>query len=195
MDENIKKSWANLLNPEILRSNLIVASIYITAFELLKDCIISRIRDFFTSGFDQNGWLVDEEYKTKVLSKSRSQLYASLSWLKEMSVINDSDIDRFEKIKDWRNKLAHEMVSLLHTQIVLDMGDHFHHLVDLLNKIELWWIKEVEIPTNPYWDDREIDYDKITPGSIMTLRFMLDIALASKEESEFYFKEFMKRTN
>ena len=38
----------DFLNPEILRPKLIVASIYITAFELLKSTIVERIRSFYT---------------------------------------------------------------------------------------------------------------------------------------------------
>ncbi len=55
MSEKVERSWENLLNPAVLRPNLIVASIYIAAFELLKNAIVDRIRDFYTKGFDQNG--------------------------------------------------------------------------------------------------------------------------------------------
>ncbi|MGB3478134.1 MAG: hypothetical protein WBB67_03125, partial [bacterium] len=118
MDDNVKKSWETFLNPEILRSNLIVASIYITAFEMLKDSIIDRIKNFFTHGFNENGWIVSNEYKKNVLSKDKSQLYASLLWLHEMSAINESDLEQFEAIKKRRNELAHEMSKLLQTELV-----------------------------------------------------------------------------
>ncbi|GAI34251.1 unnamed protein product, partial [marine sediment metagenome] len=81
MDDDVRISWERFLNPEILRTNLIVASLFITAFEMLKDSIIGHIRDFFTNGFDENGWIIDDKYKTEVLSKNKSPLYASLAWL------------------------------------------------------------------------------------------------------------------
>jgi hypothetical protein len=59
----------DFFNPEILRPKLIVASIYITAFELLKSTIVERIRSFYTlGGLDKD----DPEYKSKVLTRNRS---------------------------------------------------------------------------------------------------------------------------
>ncbi len=50
MDQKIQKSWENFLNPDIVRPHLITTSIYIFAFQILKDSIIGRIRDFFVMG-------------------------------------------------------------------------------------------------------------------------------------------------
>ena len=66
------------------------------------------------------------------------------------------------------------------------------NIIELLCKIEKWWILNVEIPTNPDFDGKEIDEDGIVPGPIMTLRLLPDIALGSEEESNFYYKEFIK---
>ena len=52
MDDKSKASWETFLNPETLRPNLIAASVYIAAFELLKATIVDRIKEFFTNGFD-----------------------------------------------------------------------------------------------------------------------------------------------
>ena len=64
MDEKICNSWESLLNPDVLRSNLIMAALYIAAFEVLKSTIVKRIRDFYVTGFDKSvkkdgGRLVD----------------------------------------------------------------------------------------------------------------------------------------
>jgi len=193
MDKNVKKSWENFLNPEILRSNLIIGSLYITAFEILKDCIIDRLRDFYSVGFNQDGPIIGNDYETKVLSKHNNPLFASLYWLRDLSIISDEDIDGFKLIKNRRNKLAHEMIGFLNKPIALEIIDDLKGIIELLHKIEIWWIKEVEIPTDPDLISADLNYDKIIPGSIMTLRLMLDIALGSKEESEYYFNEFSKR--
>jgi len=47
MDPNVKHSWEEFLNPEVMRSRLITASIYIAGFEAFKDAVVGRIRDFF----------------------------------------------------------------------------------------------------------------------------------------------------
>ncbi len=191
MDDNIKQSWERFLNPESLRANLVTGSLYIAAFEMLKSSIIERIRDFFSTGFNESGLIIDEKYKTTVLSLNKSPLYASLVWLKNMEAINDNDIEEFENIKKCRNEIAHEFVDFLSTGPKTDPLPLFPKMIALLSKIEKWWIVNVEIPTNPDYDGNDIDENGIIPGPIMTLRLLTDIALGSEEESKYYYK-FMK---
>ena len=195
MDENIGLSWQRFLNPEILRTNLIVASLFITAFEMLKDSIIERTRDFFVDGFDENGLIMSDNYKIKVLSLNKSPLYASLLWLKEMDVINDEDIEQFTTIKNCRNNVAHDIVQFISKGLIVEPLPLFPKMIDLLEKIEKWWILNIEIPTNPDFNRQEISATEVTPGKIITLRLLTDIALGTEEESKFYYKEFIKRKN
>ena len=103
MKEDIKKSWGNFLNPKTLRSNLIVASVFLSAFEILKECIIERPKEMHTNGFNEDGLVVNEKYKVDVLSLNKSPLYASLEWFRLRGVINQKDIDLFTEIKTCRN--------------------------------------------------------------------------------------------
>jgi len=187
MDNDIKLSWERFLNPEILRTNLIVSSLFITAFEMLKDSIIGRIRDFFIDGFNGNDWIINENYKTKVLILNKSPLYASLEWLKSINAIDEEDVVAFNKIKDCRNEIAHEITNFISKGPKIDPLPLFPNMIDLLHKIEKWWILNVEIPTNPDFDGQEIDEEGIVPGRIMTIRLLADIALGSEEESKFYY--------
>lgn len=193
MDDDTRLSWERFLSPEILRTNLIVASLFITAFEMLKDSIMGRTRAFFTDGFDEKGWIVNDKYKTQVLSLNKSPLYASLEWLKGMNVFDDDDIGEFNKIKNCRNEIAHEIADFISKSPKIDPLPLFSKMTDLLHKIEKWWILNVEIPTNPDFNGQEIDEEGIVPGKIMTLRLLTDIALGTEEESKFYYNEFVKR--
>jgi hypothetical protein len=47
MDPKVRQAWEDFLNPEVTRNRLLAASVYIAAFEALKDSIVGRIRDFF----------------------------------------------------------------------------------------------------------------------------------------------------
>lgn len=69
----------------------------------------------------------------------------------------------------------------------------FKEMVDLLRKIELWWIVGVEIPCNPEFDKQDIDVDSIVPGKIMALQLLYDIALGSEGKSKYYYDEMKKR--
>lgn len=100
MDEKVRQSWERFLNPDVLRPHLIVTSVYIFAYEILKDSIIGRIRDFFCNGFNEKGDIIDPKYQTEVLSLNKSPAYASLEWLKGMNAIDQNDITNFDKTKN-----------------------------------------------------------------------------------------------
>jgi hypothetical protein len=183
------KSWEGFLTPSVLRGKLISASIYLAAFELLNDSIIERIRTFFFSGFDQNGIIVGPDYQSEVLSRNTSPLYASVSWLLENNAIDDKDLETFESLKKLRNRVAHEMHQLVTSDSQKDYLAELSTLVALIRKIEVWWVVNIELPTNPDWDGtEEVDEDSIVPGSFMAVSLMCDIALGSEENANRYLK-------
>ena len=75
-----------------------------------------------------------------------------------------------------------------------DYDLRFAEMVELLRKIERWWIREIEIPTNLGFDDANINPDECIPGLEIGLRLLCDIALGDEETAQFYLNEF-KRTN
>jgi hypothetical protein len=192
MDKDPQESWFRFLDPEVLRPNLMLASIYIATYEILKDSIIGRLRDFFVIGFDETGELIDPDYKTEVLDKNKSPLYASLEWLKDSEAITDDDLTIFNLVKQHRNNIAHEISHMLSEGLPSDFSGRFNQMVSLLSKIERWWIVNYEIPLNPELAGKEINENEIIPGPIASLRMMIDVALGSEEQSKFYINEFKK---
>jgi hypothetical protein len=207
MDDHKKaqESWERFLNPDELRPTLMLSSIYISTFEILKDVIISRIKDFYWHGFNESGDIIDPKYQSDVLAKNSSPLYASLLWLKEAEAITDSDIELFNQIKKRRNDIAHEMFRMLSEGLPVDFAERFNDMVSLISKIEKWWIINVELETGPIVLDSEdklvevniddIDLDGIIPGPIASLRMLIDIAIGTDEQSRYYFNEFIKATH
>jgi len=193
MDKDPRVTWENFLNPDVLRPSLMLASIYIATYEILKDSVIGRIRDFFVSGFDGTKEIIDSRYTIEVLNKNKSPLYASLEWLREIEAITDDDIAMFEKVKQRRNDIAHEISQMLSEGLPADFSDRFNNMVYLLDKIERWWIVNFEIQINPDLMKLEIKKDEIVPGPIAGLRMMIDVALGSEEKSRYYFNEFLKK--
>src|SRR5689334_5920188 len=112
MKSDVQNSWENILKPEVLRMHLLIASVYIAGFESLKSAIIGRPRDFFVNGFRKGEMIVDPKYAAAVVARHRSLTYASLDWLKEMGAIDSMDIAIFNELKNCRNKLAHELLSV-----------------------------------------------------------------------------------
>lgn len=194
MERKVKQLWEDFLNPEITRPRLIAASIYIAAFDALKDSIVGRIRSFFCPGFDEYGDTIDPKYQSEVLSLNRSPVYASLEWLKKMQAIKDSDVAAFDRVKACRNTLAHRLLSMLSSEGLPSDFDHcFDDMAALLRKIEVWWITNVDIPTNPDYDSSKVDEGRIVPGSIMLMHLLMDIAFGDEDRSRFYYDEFRKR--
>jgi hypothetical protein len=184
--------WANFLKPETLKSNLINCAFYITLFESFKDYIVSSVKDFYMIGFHETGYKYNSEYSKKVLSKNKSELYASLEWFKESEVIDENDLSNFERQKKLRNKLAHDMMTCLFEN---DFDDYVENLIGLMSlrvKIEKWWIINVEIPTNSDFDNVEIDEIDVSTGSELLNKIMVDILTGKEDEANFYYNEFLK---
>ena len=169
------EKWEQLLTPAVMQERLISASLYVTAFELLKESIVGRLRSFYMVGFDLAGDVIDEKYESSVLSRNKSPLYASLDWLIENGVIDKSDLESFERIKITRNSLAHELPSLVMGGADIKHIERFQELVTLLRKIEVWWVVNLEVPTNPDFDGKEIDEEGIVPGPLLMIQIMLDV--------------------
>jgi|WetSurMetagenome_2_1015567.scaffolds.fasta_scaffold576821_1 hypothetical protein len=205
MDNHKKnqESWERFLNPDELRPTLMLASIYISTFEILKDSIISRIKNFYWMGFDEKGEIIDPKYTAEVLSRNNSLLYASLAWLKESEAIDDVDIEKFNLIKKQRNDIAHQMFRMLANGLPVEFTERFNEMVALLKKIEKWWIA-VEAETGLFnIDDHgklvdvdltEVDLNEAIPGPIVSLKMLIDIAIGPDEKSRDYFNEFIKMT-
>ncbi len=190
MDGNARQPWDQFLNPDILRANLIQASVYIAAFEILEDAIVERIYDFYVVGYRKagiSGIVSDTQYNCEVLNLNKSPIYASLQWLKNAEAIVDSDILMFTRVKQCRNKIAHEMDHILDMGLPPEFADCFGEIVLLLDKIERWWIINVEIPTSPDTVTEDINDEDVTPGGVLLVRVLLDIALGSEDASRYYY--------
>src|SRR5690348_3094171 len=187
------KSWEKFLHPETLRTNLIAISLFITAYETFKARVIEKPATFFCDGFDEHGPILGESYRSEVLSKNKSKLYASLLWIKEQGGVDQSDIDVFDSIRRHRNELAHEPLAFLASHgRDLDTST-FQLLVALLAKIEKWWVVYFELAINPEMLPDGANPDEIIPGPIWSLQLLLDVALGNEPEEGYYYRAFIQR--
>jgi hypothetical protein len=188
--ERAQRGWAKFLNPEVLRSNLIVASIFLAAYEMLRASVIDRIRSFFSNEFRDGEWIANEDYQTKCLALDKSPLRASLLWLKQMSTIDDADIARVDRIREHRNELAHDLPKFLGTADAEVNVQLLVGIYELVAKIDRWWIREVDMTTDPDFDGREVADEDITSGNMLFIQMMLRIATG--EDSGVFWEEFQK---
>jgi hypothetical protein len=188
-----RESWLKFLNPDSLRSNLISASLYLAAYEILRSSVIDQIRSFFTFGWSADeGDKVDPRYEAEVVSLAKSPLRASALWLLQQGIIDGDNLSTLDRVREHRNNIAHNLSKFVssadaHVDVAL-----FQAIYELVTKIDRWWIAEVEIPTNPDYDEREIDYDGIQSSNMIFLRVLVEIATGKPEEAEFYYRQFQE---
>ena len=190
---NTDKSWQKFLHPETLKGNLIHIALFISAFEMFKDIIIEKPKTFFSNGFNQDGLILSDSYKTEVLSKSKSPLYASLLWFKDIGAIEEEDIEIFNAIKKHRNEVTHELIGFVSDSKKEFDTEQFKNLIDLLSKIEKWWLINFEIAINPDMMPEDANIDEVIPGPIWTLQLMLDISLGGEPEEGYYYNAFNQK--
>lgn len=184
-----EKQWEQFLDPDIVRPSLFMATMFVTAFEILKNSIVDRIRGFYSNEWSEQGAVESQEYKAVVLSRHKSRVYASLNWLHENQVINDHDLIIFDQLKTTRNLLAHQLFDAVTGKTKSNHLDQYPVLVALLRKIEVWWVVNVEIATNPDYADAEIDEDGIVPGAMLSLQILMEVASGNKGLLEAWQKE------
>lgn len=185
--QEVKEKLKSVLNPDILKPSLIIYSIFITVFEILKQQVVERIKYFYVDGFVEDKLIINKKYKTEVLTRHKSALYASLDWHLEKGIISKEDIELFHDLRKQRNKLAHEMATVIfegNNDLIIK---NLEKMIKLLKKIELWWIVNVEIPTDPDINIDKVDMDHIIPGYIMLIELLLEIALNEGEEAKKYY--------
>ncbi len=181
-----------LTNPATIKKNLLVASLFVTAFEMLKSSIEDKIRGFLceVTGFNEKGEItttVTPAYREAILDrnivevtnkKSDFQIfYASCLWFKDIEAITEDDVTDLQAIRQHRNLIAHQPVRLLvddAVEVNLELLKKAH---DLLNKIDKWWILEIEIPTNGEYDaNYSIDESNVDSGMTLLLNYFMEVA-------------------
>lgn len=176
--DKIMQGWEKLLHPQTLRNNLVLASLYLAAYEILRSSVVERIQSFFTYGFAKGDDepVIDEQYD-EVKQLHRSTLLASCLWLQQNGAISPNDVVQIDAIRQHRNRIAHELPKFLSD---VDHKINLEHLTDiqrLLRKIETWWIRNVDLAINPEFDDVEVADEDIHPGSVLILNEIISIAL------------------
>jgi len=179
-----------MYNQKDLRPFLITASLYITAFELLKNSINKRIEDFFMVGAKSRNSDATQKYneemrpyRDKHKDKKDKKTYASLDWLIDVGAISEADVKKYDEVRSFRNEIAHEMLNLMSVKTAenLDkMNQHFVTMLELLRKIETYWILNVDVPCNPDFDGKEISAKDVFPGPIVAMEMLMNEALSQK---------------
>lgn len=187
-EEDAHDAWSAFLNPEMLRAKLISAGLFLVAHEMLHDSIIRHPRSFFSDIWTANdGFVPSDKYDAEVLAldpKGKSSaLRGSIAWWRKMEAIDDADEIAIRLVTDARNNLAHEMSEMISGSKPPEFSDHFAMLMGLVNKIEKWWIINVEVATDPDYGGEELHEGAIVPGSAWMMDMLTQVALGEGDEA------------
>lgn len=194
MNKNTKK-MIELLNPEVFKTSLLLTSVFIAYFENSTDYFIEQPRIFYWEGFDKDGDIISPQYKTQVLKLDNKPINASLIWFKQQGAIDDADIETFDNLRRYRNKLSHEL-----SKILLDEGleaslytENLAKLFSLRIKIEKWWFFFFEIEFMDIENSVELEEKDVTTGGQMIYQLFMDLLSDDNEKASFYMNELKKK--
>lgn len=152
-------AFDRIFDPERLRTNLLLTSLYLTAFEVLMNSIIQHIDDFFvplTKDFLGPPHLKKQHQRTrakmtvkykqeigvKFSTPPNFKLVPSCQWLQKNGVLSAEEIEEIKKIRDHRHNLAHKLQELIFSDIELMVNlEYFMRMRELVRKIQLFWIR------------------------------------------------------
>lgn len=167
------ESWKKLLNPETLKGNLICASLYLTAFEILKNSVVEQLKAYILFGLDESTPAHRAEYEKEVLARNRSPFHASVSWLQDNGVIDAADVQKIDSIRKHRNSLAHELLKFIASADTNIDVSKLQEICEIVTKIDRRWIQAVEVPANPVYDGQEITDNAVTSGNMLFLDMII----------------------
>ena len=94
-----------------------------------------------------------------------------------------------------RNEIVHELGQIIGGSIQIDFENIFPKLIDLLIKIDRWWIINIEFETDPDMIGKDIDEDGVVPGSILMLQMLGRVALEEDEKAWKLHRMFVEHVN
>ena len=188
--------WKNILDENILKYNVSFAAIFVLNYECLKDYIINQVRDFYSDNgkWDGDNYISEEtaKYKKEVRALDKNIENASLKWFLQLDVITVDDFEKYQVIRKRRNDITHKLLKNLKDGFTENDNKLFGDMLEIYNKIDKWWINEIEIPI--IGNDIPEDYNgnEMCGAQAMILSIINSIVLGNKGAE---YKEILDKLN
>jgi hypothetical protein len=162
--------------PDMSRQLLTIAGVYLVAYELVKSTVIDQVQGFYTFAWNKtSGPLVDESYREQVAGRSKHELDACLSWLVEQDALSDDEAASVHRLRDERNRIAHEVATLLvEPTFPLDLQPLIDARV-VLKRLAVFF-GGIEVDINPDYDRQDVDREGIESGVSVLYSHLLQAA-------------------
>ncbi len=188
--------WKNILDENILKYNVSFAAIFVLNYECLKDYIINQVRDYYSDNgkWDGDNYISEEtaKYKKEVRALDKNIENASLKWFLQLDVITVDDFEKYQVIRKRRNDITHKLLKNLNDGFTENDTKLFGDMLEIYNKIDKWWINEIEIPI--IGNDILEDYNgnEMCGAQAMILSIINSIVLGNKGAE---YKEILDKLN
>lgn len=178
-------NWKNILDENILKSNINFAALFVLNYECLKDYIVTQPKTLYSDVQIKDGELYceeTEEYKKEVRSLEENIENASLRWFINADAITQDDYDLYQELRRRRNDVIHELLKNLYNGFNETDVNLYVKLLKLYQKIDKWWINEIEIPISGEVLPNEYDPEQVYGGQAMILSIINDIVFDNNKE-------------
>jgi len=167
------------LKPDRIRATLAFAGLYQMTHQSIKEAVLDEVRQFYFCGFNEKGFLYDEErYEERVLDLAPGDRFrASLRWLVDSGAITKAQADRLDQIRDHRHELAHELMKYVIDPDFEPDVNLFTDALQILAAIRRYWT-EIEIGIGTFEDHPDVTADDVAPLSLHVLQMCIDAYLA-----------------
>lgn len=188
--------WKNILDENILKYNVSFAAIFVLNYECLKDYIINQVRDFYSDNgkWDGDNYISEEtaKYKKEVRALDKNIENASLKWFLQLDVITVDDFEKYQVIRKRRNDITHKLLKNLNDGFTENDNKLFGDMLEIYNKIDKWWINEIEIPITGNDIPEDYDRNEVCGAQAMILSIINFIVLGNKGAE---YKELLDKLN
>jgi hypothetical protein len=196
MSNDANDSWLKFLNPDSLKQNLIRASLYLTCWEMLKQCLVDQVHDFYSNGWKDGKSIMSPNYEIKVLNlDKKDRLIASALWFKNQGALSDAEIATLRNLRGHRNEIAHELPKFLGTLNAEVKMEYFEEIYSFVEKLDKWWIQNIEIATNPDLENLEFtdqELDGVQSMRMVMMRLLIQLANGKEEDIRWIYEEMKK---
>lgn len=163
------------LQPDEIRAGLMNAGLFLAGWELLKAEVVGRVRSFFVDEFTGTEFKPSGNYRTKVLSRHKSEFEASLLWLVDAGALSLEQADQVRAIHRHRHEVAHELPSLL-VEPSRDINiQHLRNMEELLGVLGRFW-GHLELDGDPAFDAICVDASEIKSGAMLLMAYLVDLS-------------------
>lgn len=88
--------------------------------------------------------------------------------------ITQEDYDLYQELRERRNDITHELLKNLNDGFYEADAKLYVKLLELYQKIDKWWINEIEIPISGEVMPNEYDPEQVSDGQAMILSIIND---------------------